>query len=160
VLARAGPCLYTRRVRRALLLLALVISVPSCSCNDERTRNEAMLFLDRYEDVDVDDPLEQRRAMIEDLRGLALSDEDVSRARNACVDAYTALIEAEDLHAAASAQVDVVSRSGGDPPPDIQAQIEHDIEGSGAAIERSRELLPTCTREVNALETRFHRRRH
>jgi hypothetical protein len=146
-------------VPRLLLAIALVVSVPACSCNDERTRNEAMLFLDRFEEIDLDDPLEERRAAIDDIRGLALSDEDVLRARDMCVEAHDALIEAEDQHAAARHQVVVASTGGAEIPPDIAEQVERAIDESGRAIERSRELFPRCTREVNALEARFHRRR-
>ncbi len=145
-------------MRRLVLLLALVGSLPSCSCNDERTRNEAMLFLDRFEDVDVDDPLEERRAAIDEIRALALSDEDVLRARDACVQAHDALIEAEDQHASARHQLVEASPGGAEVPPEVAERVEHAIDESGRAIERSRELFPRCTREVNALETRFHRR--
>jgi hypothetical protein len=145
-------------VLRLALLVAILTSLPSCACSDERTRNEAMLFLDRFEDVDVDDPLEDRRAAIEGIRGLTLSDEDVLRARNACVDAHEALIEAEDQHAAARHQLVVASHGGSEVPPDIARQVEDAIDASDQAIERSRELFPRCTREVNALESRFHHR--
>lgn len=144
---------------RLVLLLVVVVSLPSCSCNDERTRNEAMLFLDRFEDIDVDDPLEERRTAIEEIRGLALSDEDVLRARNACVEAHDALIEAEDQHATARHELVEASHGGAEVPPDVAQRVEHAIDESDRAIERSRELFPRCTREVHALETRFHRHR-
>ena len=141
------------------VVLLLLLSLALCACNDDRSRNEAMLFLDRYDEFDVDDPLEERRAAINEIRGLALSDEDVLRARDACADAYGALIEAEDLHASARDQLGVATTTDGQLPADISHQIETAIEQSGQALERSRSLLPRCTREVHALETRFHHRR-
>lgn len=144
---------------RLASLLALVLGLSSCSCDDERTRNEAMLFLDRFEDVDVDDPLEERRTAIQSIHDLALTDPTVIAARDTCVTAHEAMIEAEDQHAIAN-HLFVESSSAGEHevPPEIAAQIDAAITHSDEAIARSRELFPRCNSAVNQLERRFHRR--
>jgi len=118
-----------------------------------------MLFLDRFEDVDVDDPLEDRRTAIQAIHELALTDASVVAARDACVTAHEALIEAEDQHAIAN-HLFVESSSAGehDVPADVAAQINAAITHSDDAIARSRELFPRCTSAVSQLERRFHRR--
>lgn len=146
-------------MRLVTLVLFVVLVLPSCSCDDERARNDAMLFLDRFEDIDVDDALEDRRTAIQAVHDLALTDTSVVAARDACVTAHEALIEAEDQHAIAN-HLFVESSSAGehDVPPEIAAQINAAIEHSDEAIARSRELFPRCTSAVSQLERRFHRR--
>jgi hypothetical protein len=150
---------YIRRVRPSLALVALVVLLSGCECSDAQARNDAMLFLDRFDDIDVDTPLEERRTQVEAIRQLALTDETVLQTRDLCVSAHQALIDAEDQHALAR---HLLVESGGttetDVPPEAAARISTAIDESNEAIERSRELFPRCTREVNALERRFHRR--
>jgi hypothetical protein len=145
-------------VRFAPIILAC--SLVACACDDTQTRNEAMLFIDRFEDVDVDDPLEERRTAIDGIRHLVLRDPTVSAARDQCVSAYDALIEAEDQHGLARhLLVGTFLPDGGEVPvpPDLAAQINGAIEHSDEAIARSRELFPRCTRAVGQLERRFPR---
>jgi hypothetical protein len=143
-----------------LVTLALLLSlVSSCSCDDEQARNEAMLFLDRFQDIDVDDELEERRTAIAGIHDLALTDATVIAARDTCVTAHEALIEAEDQHAVAN-HLFVESSAAGEHevPAEVAAQINAAIEHSDEAIARSRELFPRCTSAVSQLERRYHRR--
>jgi len=144
-------------VRVSLRSLALVSAVGVvCLACEDRTRNEAMLFLTRYEALDLDAPLEERRGAVEDLRGLVLSTEDVRSARDACAEAYEAEILAEDQHAEATAQLLAASAGGAETvPTEAAARIEAAIQQSQEAIERTRELFPRCEREARALRSRF-----
>lgn len=144
----------SRRLGATVLLIGLV------ACDDGRARNEAMLFLDRYQVIEIDDPLEERRPLVEGLERLALSDAEVDRARDTCVEAHRSLLDAEERHAAARHElVTAMGEEGAEVPPDVAARIETAIDESNAAIERSPALFSSCYREVRALESRFHRRR-
>lgn len=135
----------------ALALLALTLA----GCED-RTRNEAMLFLTRYDALDLDAPIDERRAAVTALRDLVLTSEDVVSARDACAEAYEAEIMAEDQHAQATTQLLEASAGGAENvPTEAAARIEAAIQSSQEAIERTRELFPRCEREARALRLRF-----
>jgi hypothetical protein len=143
-----------------LLAISTVLWLAACACDDTQTRNEAMLFIDRFEDIDVDDPLEERRAAIDGVRNLALTDPTVVAARDQCVSAYGALIEAEDQHDLARHMlVSTFLPDGGEMPvpPELADQINAAIAHSDEAIARTQELMPRCTRAVGQLERRFPR---
>lgn len=130
-------------------------------CGDDRVRNEAMLFLDRYDQVDMHTPTAERRPLVEGLRDLSLVTPDVVHARDACVSAHMALVEAEERHEAARTEL-IEASEGGERPleMDAAARIEAAINESNEAIERSPALFERCYREVRGLEGRFHRRRN
>lgn len=137
----------------SLLSLGALLVLSAC---EDRARNEAMLFLTRYDALDLDAPLEERREAVSNLRGLVLTNEDVISARDACAEAYEAEILAEDQHAAATAQLLEASAGGAERvPTEAAARIEAAIQSSQEAIERTRELFPRCEREARALRLRF-----
>ena len=143
------------RVSFRSLALISALSATALACED-RTRNEAMLFLTRYEALDLDAPLEERRDAVAELRGLVLSTEEVRSARDACVEAYEAEILAEDQHAEATTQLLAASAGGAETvPTEAAARIEAAIQQSQEAIERTRELFPRCEREARGLRSRF-----
>lgn len=143
------------RVSASSLALVLALGVISVACED-RTRNEAMLFLTRYEALDLDAPLEERRTTVASLRSLVLSSEEVRSARDACAEAYEAEIVAEDQHAEATAQLLAASGGGAETvSTEAAARIEAAIQQSQEAIERTRDLFPRCEREARALRVRF-----
>jgi hypothetical protein len=143
------------------LSVSLSLTLALSACGDDRVRNEAMLFFDRYERIDQEQPPEVRRPLVEALEGLTLVTPDVVHARDACVEAHTMLLEAEERHAAAREEL-LRATEGGDRPLEVDAaaRIEAAIEESNAAIERSPALFERCYREVRSLEGRFHRRRN
>jgi hypothetical protein len=148
-------------VLRFVTLLSLALVAAACSCDDETARNEAMLFIDRVEEFDVDGELEERQQIVESIRDLALTDESVRAARDECVEAYGSLNEAEVQHRLARhLLVGTMLPDGGEQPisPELQAQIEAALDGSQQALERSTEAVPRCTRAVGQLEHRFPRR--
>ncbi|MDQ3037473.1 MAG: hypothetical protein M3Y87_34075 [Myxococcota bacterium] len=130
---------------------------------DERTRNDAMLFLARYDQLDVDDPIDQRRPLVESLEAMPFATPEVDRARDFCVDAHRALILAEERGIEARAAFDRASEGGRIEEPDIptetRASIESALTESNDALARAREQLPRCMREARDLGTRFRPRR-
>lgn len=148
-----GVIVRLHTTRLALVALAGLLVLSAC---EDRTRNEAMLFLTRYDALDLDAPLEERREAVADLRGLVLSSQEVISARDACAEAYEAEIRAEDRHAEATAQLLEASAGGAERvPTEAAARIEAAIQESQEAIERTRDLFPRCEREARALRTRF-----
>jgi len=153
----------SRRIGLGLPSLALLFAFGFASllpaCGDDRVRNEAMLFLDRYEQIDRDSSVAVRRPLVEGLRTLTLLSPDVLHARDACVDAHSTLLDAEERHDAARDEL-IIATEGGDRPleMDAAARIESAISESNAAIERTPALFERCYREVRGLERRFHRR--
>lgn len=115
-----------------------------------------MLFLTRYEALDMGSPLEERRAAVRRLRELVLTSDEVRAARDACADAYEAEIRAEDRHAEATRQLLAASAGGAQTiPTEAAARIEAAIQDSQEAIDRTRELFPRCEREARSLRLRF-----
>ncbi len=146
-----------KSVAPSLLPLGLVLgfSVGLVGCED-RTRNEAMIFITRYDALDLDAPIEERREAVTALRGLVLTSADVISARDACAEAYEAEIRAEDQHSEATTQLIQASAGGAENvPTEAAARIEAAIQSSQEAIERTRELFPRCEREARALRLRF-----
>lgn len=139
----------------------LFVALALLGCGDDRVRNEAMLFLDRYGAIDQSAPTDVRRPLVEELRDLTLVTPDVVNARDACVEAHLMLLEAEDRHAAARDEL-LRATEGGERPLEVDAaaRVEAAMEESNAAIERSPALFERCYREVRGLERRFHRRRN
>jgi hypothetical protein len=139
----------------------LVLSLGGCSgCDDGTARNDAMLFLDRYQVIEIDQPAAERRPLVEALERLAITNVDVVRARDACVEAHVSLLDAEERHAAARHELlEAIGDEGREVPPEVAARIEAAIDESNAAIERSPALFSTCYREVRTLESRFRTRR-
>ena len=142
------------------LFCAALCATALVACDDGSTRNEAMLFLDRYQVIEIDQPAEERRPLVEALERLALSDGDVDHTRDTCVEAHRSLLDAEERHAAARHElITAIGADGAEVPPEVAARIETAIDESNAAIERSPALFSACYREVRTLEGRFRRHR-
>jgi len=60
------------------------------------------MFLDRLERLDLDDPAEERRRLVDNLASMPLLDPEVSEARDVCVDAHRSILEAEERQANAA----------------------------------------------------------
>lgn len=116
------------------------------------------MFLDRLERLDLDNPAEERRRLIDNLANMPLADAEVSEARDVCVDAHRSILEAEERQANAAR---LLGRYEPDqvPSPGDRARIQRDIEGADAALERSRGLFDRCHRHSRELDMRYRRRR-
>lgn len=116
------------------------------------------MFLDRLERLDLDDPAEERRRLVDNLASMPLLDPEVSEARDVCVDAHRSILEAEERQANAAR---LLGRYDADEVPSAgdRARIQRDIDGADAALERSRRLFERCHRQSRELDMRYRRRR-
>jgi hypothetical protein len=142
-------------VKRTLTILALAAAALGC---EPDARNDANLFLDRVQRIDLDDPVEERQRLVGSLASLPLEAESVQRARDACVEAHRTILEAEALHARARSAVEAHGEESAIAVPERQ-RIERDIQRSNRAIARSRELFARCHRLTRDLELRYRSRR-
>lgn len=140
-------------MKRTLCIAALAAALPLALGCEPDARNDANLFLDRVKRIDLDDPVEQRRELVDRLAALPLSAEEVQRARDACVEAHRTLLEAEDRHA--QARTAVAGATESDIAITERQRIEQDIQASNRALERSRQLFPRCQRLTRDLELRY-----
>ena len=121
-------------------------------------RNDANLYLDRVQRIDLDDPLDLRRLRVEALATLPVASDVVRSARDACVEAHRAIIDAEETSAEARAAFEGYASEDAIPQAE-RLRIEEDIRQSNRAVERSRGLFSRCHRLTRDLELRYRRRR-
>jgi hypothetical protein len=141
-----------------LAAVAALAGVAFLTDREGRTRNEALLFLDRYEGIDLDDPLDERKQSIDALAALPLSSAEVAEVRDVCVEAHRTLIRAEEHSAAARADLEHATADGQreeDIPTEVRAQIEAHLQSSNESLALARETLPRCMERVHQLEVRF-----
>jgi len=144
---------------RLHILFFALCGLASSACGND-ARNDAVLFLDRVQQLDLDAPIQERERLVASLASLPLTSEEVQRARDACVEAHRTILEAESLHRSAR---EALVRAGADEeamPITERQRIERDIRQSNDAIERSRDLFTRCHRLTRGLETRYRRRRN
>lgn len=145
-----------RRVWLAGLVSAGVVLVAS-GCEPD-PRNDAHLFLDRVQHIDLDDPIEERRRRVDSLATLPVTAEVVRSARDACVEAHRAIIEAEEASANAREVYDQYPDEASIPLTERQ-RLESDIRTSGRAMDRARNLFTRCHDRTNDLRLRYRSRR-
>ena len=138
-------------------LSILVLAAAAAGCEPD-ARNDANLFLDRVQRIDLDDPVEERQRLVDSLASLPLSAEPVQQARDACVEAHRTILEAEDAHGRARAALEA-HPSEEDIAITERQRIERDIQASTRAVERSRDLFARCHRLTRDLELRYRGRR-
>ena len=143
--------LHARAAAFALLAVTLLGCEPDA-------RNDATIFLDRVQRIDLDDPIAERRRNVESLASLPLSAPEVQRARDACVEAHQTILDAETLTTSARAEVERYEDES-QIPITARQRIEADIRRSNGLIERSRSLFDTCHRLTRDLEVRYHSER-
>lgn len=154
---------------RTLATVTILVAVGALAAmlfltrQDDRTRNDALLFLDRYEALDVDDPLETRRPLVEALAAMPFAAAEVDRVRDGCVEAHRTLILAEERGAEAREIFDRATEGGrvpeGDIPTEVRASIEAALSESNEALPRARAQLRECMDGARGLSVRFQPRR-
>ncbi len=143
-------------MRRTLAILSLLAVLAGCQ---DDASSEARMFLDRLDGLDLDDPIEDRRRLVDNLAHMPLSNDEVRGARDICVEAHRTLISAEDLHARARAALAPYDDENAIPVTE-QQRIQRDIDGSNTALERAAGLVSRCERQTRALDLRYRHRRH
>lgn len=142
----------------AALVWSLLAWSPVLGGCEPDARNDAHLFLDRVQQLDLDDSIEERRRMVNSLASLPLTSEPVQQARDACVEAYRTILEAEERQARARGSVEQHEDESAMSIAE-RRRIEDDIRESRQALERSRELFPRCHRLTRDLQLRYRSRR-
>ncbi len=138
-------------------LNALVLLTLLAGCEPD-PRSDAVLFLDRVSRIDADEPIEERRRMIESLASLPLGHERVDEARDVCVEGHEKMLAAEEL------QQDVASALARYQPDDIiDAETRRDLDSRLARartlISQAGPLISRCHRLTADLELRYRPRR-
>lgn len=145
-------------MRRHLLGWFVALGTFVSACDDDRERNEAMLFFERFETLDVETPLAEREPQVARLEQLALHEESVVHVRDACVRAHRTIMRAEEQTALARTLLpDDMPES--QLTPDVRTRIETALASSAEAVESARGLMAQCDREASALRHRFGARR-
>jgi hypothetical protein len=153
-----------RRVKPAAVVMVAVAlgAGAAVGCGDQKA-NDARLFLDRVERIDVEGPRESRRVAVDALANVAVETEEIQRARDLCVEAHRTLLDAEDTQANAQAELDRIIGNGINPnadiAPDVASRLDRQITEARQGIERSRQLMPRCQDEVGDLAREYARRR-
>lgn len=143
-----------RRTLSALLGASLLIGA---GCGPDPS-TEARSLLDRLDGLDLDAPMDERRRRVTSLANMPLHDASVKQARDVCVEAHRSILEAEELHANASAALARFEDEGAI-PVGTRGSIQRDIEGSNAALARARDVMGRCERHTRDLDVRYRRRR-
>lgn len=142
------------RASKRALVASLLVALTACGPDE---RNEAQLFLDRYEALDVNvDDLAERRRRVDALERLVLSSERVIGAREACLAMHQALLEAEEQQAEARATLARLERAAeSERTPEATAEVDAAITRSMSATAQVRELRPACDEKLADLRARF-----
>lgn len=143
---------FSRLRATVVALLALV----GLACGADET-NEARLFLDRYEGLDVNvDDLDERRRRVDALDRLAIASERVRSVRETCLAMHSALLEAEVQQAEARRLVTALERSAPESrTEDAVAAVDQALTRSADAATRVRALRPECDEKLADLRARF-----
>ena len=141
-----------------LSLLAALAAAPLTGCED-RADNEARLLVDRIRAVDAEAPAADRRAHLEQLRGVALAEPRFVAIRDGCVRGHEALLLAEDEQERARVLLGALTQNGGGPADARAPTISAALDASNAAVERAGPLLTQCQSDVAALDAEVGRRR-
>ncbi len=141
--------------RRSTFVL-LCAALASFACGSDET-NEARLFLDRYEGLDVNvDDLDERRRRVDALERLAIASERVRGVRETCLAMHSALLEAEVQQAEARRLVTALERAAPESrTEDAVAAVDQALTRSADAATRVRALRPECDEKLADLRARF-----
>jgi Flp pilus assembly protein TadD len=145
------------RLSFALLLSLLLPSL--AGCGGDRERNEAVLFLDRLDQLDT--PSDQARGeRIESLSTLPIATPGVAEVRDHCVRLHRALLTAEETSAGVRGALADSTEDGAHAPSAAAARaLEEALDRSNRALEEARTERSACMDGAAALRTRFGVRR-
>lgn len=123
-------------------------------------RREARRFLEVYTKLVDAEGSEVRRSQLQALRELPLSQEATGKARDLCVRAHAALLDAEAEQEAAAKLFDqALSGAGGAPlSPEKIAPVQAGIDRSERALKEARVHSGECEDAARSLALRFAER--
>ncbi len=120
---------------------------------------DARTFLDRLDRLNLDDPPDQRRRLVENLAHLPLASTEIREVRDICVDAHRNLLEAEDLHQSARRRLAPYAEEGSRMPAAVGPELERELAAATRARDRAGTLFTRCLERRRGLELRYRRRR-
>lgn len=138
-----------------LAIASLLVALGGCQ---QDPSGEARMLLDRLDQLDLDDPVEDRRRVVDNLAHMPLGNDQIREARDVCVEAHRTLLSAEDLHARARAALAPYEDESTIPITERQ-RIQRDIDASNRALERASGLVSRCERHTRDLDMRYRRHR-
>jgi len=146
-------------LRTTGLMLVLLVSMAGCGCSGDRERNDAVLLVDRLDQLDT--PSDQDRSeRIEALSHLPIATPEVAAIRDHCVRLHRALLTAEETSAGVRGALAEASEGGMHAPAPAAAHaLEAALDRSNAALETARDERGPCMDGAAALRTRFAIRR-
>lgn len=136
----------------------LLCTVGFAACED-RTHNEALLFLDRYDRYDSAMPPDEREQAIHDIEVLAFRVPEIQRVQRLCTESMRSLLSSETKSVEARAELQRANGHQQVPdhaavPREIGARIEQLIEESSSALELARRQVPDCERSIRELRNK------
>jgi hypothetical protein len=147
------------RLAKVTFVIGVALScLGTSACGDGRLRSEARAFLTRYDAIDHREKAALREQKVHALEQLVLTEPEVLKARQHCVDGHSALLASERTHEHAAEQLDrAVAASPHGAPLSAQAteQIRAEIEQADTALARARENLRECENLARGLSLRF-----
>lgn len=135
-------------------LIVFALALPLLVACEPDARNDAVIYLDRIARIDLDDPMVDRRRLVQSLASLPLTSPEVQAARDACVEAHQTILSAEERTRAARAAVERYEDES-QIPITARQRIEADINASNRLIERSGPMFDDCHRLTRDLEVRY-----
>jgi hypothetical protein len=152
----ARAILPKNQVRRAFCVVLAALGLLACA-REKSEFEEARALLERISALDPGASGPQRKARLDALSALPLTDPALARLRDQCFLAHGGLLRAELEQAAARARLSRLE--GRDAAaPDVQQQAAvaaEEIRRSDAALADARGPFDQCTRETRALTLRL-----
>ena len=146
------------RFRGVLVGYATILLLSAC---EGRERRDAQAFLALYESLDHRAPAAAREQKVSALKQLTLVDPKVKQARDDCVSAHRALLNAESQHEQAAKQLDqaIAKDFEGAPlPASVGEPIRVAIEQADRSLADARNRFLRCEEGARSLSLRFGKR--
>ena len=140
------------------LVCGLLVFSAACGGTEADEENEARLLLDRLDALDEVD-LASRSERAQAIVRMPFRSERVVAVRDACGEMHRSMAVAETRGADARRLVEALE-SAPEPArtPERRAEVEAALGESAEALDRVRELRPTCEEKLGELRTRYPRR--
>jgi len=142
--------------RLTLSLITLLLA--ASACGGDRERNEAVLLLDRLDQLDTPNASD-RNDRIESLATLPIATPEVAAVRDHCVRMHRALLTADETSAGLRGALNDLPQ-GQEPTGPTKRALDQALELSNRALAQARAEREPCQSGTAALRTRFAVRRH
>ncbi len=135
------------------LVVVMFLAIAVLGCDEDRARNDARLFLDRYETIEEGD-LAVRRHRVDGLARLSVGEPEVVATRDACAAMHDAMLRAEEATAAARQAVAAVEAAAPSERTDPAAAADRHMAAAREALTQVPELEEPCRSKLRDLRAR------